>query len=90
MLVSTKKKLDAKKDVALGDIKLFDTFAWLLSPADAVTQRQWVNIALKGKGSVACANSANGPPEVVPPVKVEKKRADVGADTMCLFKTKKA
>ena len=86
MLQATKAKIDAKEEVTLGELKVYDTFAFLMSADDVKQHRTWVQVALRSKAAAQPQVAAQQQPQNAPN---PQRRAAAAADTMSLFRRRR-
>ena len=72
--------------IDLGDLKVFDTFAFLMNASQKATQREWIGKCFKSHGARA---SAQAPPQPQTKTAVKKEAAREGSSTSSLFKKKR-
>ena len=80
-----KQKLDNKENVNLGELKVFDTYQWLLAPEALKVHKAWVLEAIQ-KFAAAGAHDTRKKPESS---SSSKRKSSGASSTMDFFKTKK-
>lgn len=85
------KDIDDGKALNLGELKVFDTFAWLLTDAQRLQHKEWIGMVFKAAGSSVAPSSgsqaksaAKAPAKGTTAVKREAQES-----TMGLFKKRK-